>query len=98
MYNILHLINRAQFLLYNSLLIYLNITYFTNDTQILLLYDHLDNPQMIFDAIYQFMMSISFIGRQINEFWNHDKASFYNVLYLFSLFTYVYIAVKLFQT
>ncbi|KYN09837.1 Putative odorant receptor 67a, partial [Trachymyrmex cornetzi] len=46
--------------------------------EILLLYDHLDNPQMIFDASYQFMMSISFIGRQINEFWNHDKASFYN--------------------
>ncbi|KAG5319422.1 OR22B protein, partial [Pseudoatta argentina] len=46
--------------------------------EILLLYDHLDNPQMVFDASYQFMMSISFIGRQINEFWNHDKASFYN--------------------
>ena len=66
----------------------------------LLLHDHLDNPQMIFDASYQFMMSMSFIGRQINEFWNHDKASFYdyNVLYLFSLFTYVYTAIKLFQT
>ncbi|XP_018044264.1 PREDICTED: LOW QUALITY PROTEIN: uncharacterized protein LOC108684456 [Atta colombica] len=41
--------------------------------EMLLLHDHLDNPQMIFDASYQFMMSMSFIGRQINEFWNHDK-------------------------
>ncbi|XP_018394753.1 PREDICTED: uncharacterized protein LOC108773442 [Cyphomyrmex costatus] len=41
--------------------------------EILLMYDHWDNPQMIFDASYQFMMSLSFIGRQINEFWNHDK-------------------------
>ncbi|XP_077266609.1 odorant receptor 9a-like [Temnothorax americanus] len=41
--------------------------------EIMLLYDHWDNPQMVFDASYQLVMSISFAGRQLNEFWNHDK-------------------------
>lgn len=66
--------------------------WWSNVMQILLLYDHWDNPQIIFDGCYQLMMSISFIGRQMNEFLNHDKVSFYNhnVLHLLFLFTYVH--------
>lgn len=58
----------------------------------ILLYDHWDNPRIVFDAFYQIAMIISFIARLVNEVWNYDKASFYNynVLYLFFLFTYVY--------
>lgn len=61
--------------------------------QLMLLYDHWDNPQMIFDGCYQFAMSLSFIGRQLTQIWNHDKASLYNynVLHLLFLFTYVYL-------
>lgn len=58
----------------------------------MLLYYHLDNTQLVFDACYQLAMSLSFIGRQMNGFWNYDKASFYNynMLHLFFLFTYIY--------
>jgi len=46
--------------------------------QILLLYDHWDDTQMIFEGCYQIVISTSFIVRQINEFWNHDKVRFSN--------------------
>ncbi|XP_011700854.1 PREDICTED: uncharacterized protein LOC105457716, partial [Wasmannia auropunctata] len=39
----------------------------------MLMYDHWDNPQMIFDGSYQLVMSTSFIGRQLNGLWNYDK-------------------------
>ncbi|XP_011872700.1 PREDICTED: odorant receptor 49a-like isoform X2 [Vollenhovia emeryi] len=49
----------------------LEISYFF--FEIMLLYDYWDNPQMIFDGSYQLAMSLSFVGRQANEFWNRDK-------------------------
>jgi len=44
--------------------------------QILLLYDHWDNTQMVFEGFYQIFLSIGFIAKQVNEFWNHDKVHF----------------------
>ncbi|XP_036145782.1 uncharacterized protein LOC118646612 [Monomorium pharaonis] len=41
--------------------------------EILMLYDHWDNAEMIFEGCYQLVVSTSFIARQVNEFWNHDK-------------------------
>ncbi|XP_071567992.1 uncharacterized protein [Temnothorax nylanderi] len=41
--------------------------------EILLLYDHWNDVQMIFEGCYQIVISTSFIVRQVNEFWNHDK-------------------------
>ncbi|XP_036144332.1 uncharacterized protein LOC118646133 [Monomorium pharaonis] len=41
--------------------------------EIMLIYNHWDNLQIVFDGSYQLVMSISFVGRIGNEFWNHDK-------------------------
>ncbi|XP_025075628.1 uncharacterized protein LOC112553034 [Pogonomyrmex barbatus] len=41
--------------------------------EILLLYDHWNDGQMIFEGCYQIVVSASFIVRQVNEFWNYDK-------------------------
>ncbi|KAL0114195.1 hypothetical protein PUN28_011484 [Cardiocondyla obscurior] len=43
--------------------------------ELMLLYYHWDNPQMVFEGSYQLAMSMSFIGRQINMFWNDTKVS-----------------------
>ncbi|XP_025075622.1 odorant receptor 9a-like [Pogonomyrmex barbatus] len=41
--------------------------------EILLLYDHWDNTQTIFEGLYQIVLSASFLVRIMNEFWNRDK-------------------------
>ncbi|KAL6262949.1 hypothetical protein P5V15_005737 [Pogonomyrmex californicus] len=41
--------------------------------EILLLYDHWDNTQTIFEGLYQMVLSASFLVRIMNEFWNRDK-------------------------
>ncbi|KAL6445878.1 hypothetical protein ACFW04_000933 [Cataglyphis niger] len=41
--------------------------------EILLLYNHWGNVQMIFEGCYQFAISISFLVRMINEFFNYNK-------------------------
>ncbi|XP_011871675.1 PREDICTED: uncharacterized protein LOC105564129 isoform X3 [Vollenhovia emeryi] len=41
--------------------------------EILLLYDHWDDAQMIFEGCYQNLISMYLIVNQLNEFWNHDK-------------------------
>ncbi|XP_029670739.1 odorant receptor Or2-like [Formica exsecta] len=41
--------------------------------EILLLYDHWDDGQMIFEGCYQIVLSASFLVRMANEFLNHDK-------------------------
>ncbi|XP_070155027.1 uncharacterized protein [Polyergus mexicanus] len=41
--------------------------------EILLLYDHWDDVQMIFEGCYQIAISASFLVRMVNEFFNHDK-------------------------
>ncbi|XP_029670662.1 odorant receptor 67a-like [Formica exsecta] len=41
--------------------------------EILLLYDHWDDVQMIFEGCYQIAISASFLVRMINEFFNYDK-------------------------
>ncbi|XP_050449388.1 odorant receptor 63a-like [Cataglyphis hispanica] len=41
--------------------------------EILLLYDHWGDAQMIFEGGYQFVISISFLVRMINEFFNYNK-------------------------
>lgn len=47
------------------------------DTQVLLLYDHWDDTQMIFEGSYQIVMLASFFVRLINEFWNRNKVCFF---------------------
>ncbi|KAG5328231.1 OR33A protein, partial [Acromyrmex heyeri] len=41
--------------------------------EILLLYDHWDDPQMVFDACYQFIFTTAFIARVLHNIWNQDK-------------------------
>ncbi|KAH0952954.1 Or9e8 [Eciton burchellii] len=41
--------------------------------ELLLLYDHWDDAQLIYEGCYQITLSASFLIRIINEFWNHDK-------------------------
>ncbi|CAL1673765.1 unnamed protein product [Lasius platythorax] len=41
--------------------------------EILLLYDHWDNAQTIFEGCYQMVLTASFLVRMANEFLNHDK-------------------------
>ncbi|KAL0114200.1 hypothetical protein PUN28_011485 [Cardiocondyla obscurior] len=41
--------------------------------EILLLCDHWDNSQMIFDAGYQFIFTTSFVGRGLHNIWNQDR-------------------------
>ncbi|XP_039315033.1 odorant receptor 67a-like isoform X1 [Solenopsis invicta] len=41
--------------------------------EILLLYDHADDPKIIFDAGFQCVAITSFIGRILFSIWNHDK-------------------------
>ncbi|KAL6262947.1 hypothetical protein P5V15_005735 [Pogonomyrmex californicus] len=41
--------------------------------EVLLLYDHWNDAQMIFEAGYQIAIMTSFILRQANQFWNYDK-------------------------
>ncbi|XP_018044266.1 PREDICTED: uncharacterized protein LOC108684457 [Atta colombica] len=41
--------------------------------EILLLYDHWGDPQMIFDACYQFIFTTSFIARVLHNIWNQDR-------------------------
>lgn len=57
--------------------------------QILLAYDHWDNTKMIIEGCYQFLMSISFILRQLHEFWNQDKVCFENQKYVILFFFYL---------
>lgn len=39
----------------------------------LLIYDHWDDMQTIFEGCYQMAVSGTFLVRMINEFFNHDK-------------------------
>ncbi|XP_018352427.1 PREDICTED: uncharacterized protein LOC108754516, partial [Trachymyrmex septentrionalis] len=41
--------------------------------EILLLYDHWGNPQMVFDACYQFIFTTAFIARVLHNIWNQDR-------------------------
>ncbi|XP_025074655.1 uncharacterized protein LOC112552797 [Pogonomyrmex barbatus] len=41
--------------------------------EILLLYDHRDDAQMIFEGCYQIVITTAFIVRLWNEIWNRDK-------------------------
>ncbi|XP_067208934.1 uncharacterized protein [Linepithema humile] len=41
--------------------------------EILLLYDHMNDSQLIFEALYQFVITFSFLIRIANEIQNHDK-------------------------
>ncbi|XP_077261919.1 odorant receptor 63a-like [Temnothorax americanus] len=41
--------------------------------EILMLYDHRDDAQMVFEGCYQFVISTAFIVRLWNEIWNRDK-------------------------
>jgi len=43
--------------------------------QMLLLYDHWGDLQMIFDASYQFIFTTAFIARAIHSIWNHDRVN-----------------------
>lgn len=47
-------------------------------TQALLLYDHLDDSNLIFEALYQLVITFSFVVRVVYEIQNHDKVGFYN--------------------
>lgn len=52
--------------------------------QILLLYDHWNDAQMVFEGCYQFVVLTYFIIRIVNEFFNHDKV-FITPMLLFHL-------------
>ncbi|KAL6262945.1 hypothetical protein P5V15_005733 [Pogonomyrmex californicus] len=41
--------------------------------EILLLHDHWNDPQIIFDASYQILLFIALIARALHDIWNHDK-------------------------
>jgi len=60
-----------------TLYIYTYICIFINNnlTQILLLYDHWDDSQMIFDGCYQIIFTTSFIARALHNIWNQDKVN-----------------------
>jgi len=40
-----------------------------------LLYDHWDDPQMIFDACYQFIFTTAFIARALHTIQNQNKVN-----------------------
>lgn len=46
--------------------------------QILMLYDHRHDAQMIFESCYQLVITSAFIVRLWNRVWNRDKVSFRN--------------------
>ncbi|XP_011871684.1 PREDICTED: uncharacterized protein LOC105564132 [Vollenhovia emeryi] len=41
--------------------------------QILLLYDHWDDPQLVFDGCYQLILVTAFIARTLHDMWNYDR-------------------------
>ncbi|XP_071625444.1 uncharacterized protein [Temnothorax longispinosus] len=49
----------------------LEITYYP--FEMFLLYDHWGNPQMIFDAGYQFIFTTSFTARALHSIWNQNR-------------------------
>ncbi|KAF3054548.1 Odorant receptor 221 [Nylanderia fulva] len=49
----------------------LEISYFP--FEILILYDHQDDAQMVFEGFYQLVISTAFLVRLWNEIWNRDK-------------------------
>jgi len=44
--------------------------------QILLLYDHPDDAQLIFDGCFQILISTSFVVRHLNGLLNYDKVCY----------------------
>lgn len=44
--------------------------------QVLLFYDHWDDKLMIFEALYQMVMTIDFLVRIGNNFFNYEKVCF----------------------
>ncbi|XP_039315032.1 uncharacterized protein LOC105206979 isoform X5 [Solenopsis invicta] len=62
--------------------------------QILLLYNNSNDTKMIFEGCYQFILSVNFIGRQMNHLWNSDKCYTLNRLHTcYNQFRYLYKAI-----
>ena len=67
--------------------------------QILLLYDHWGDPQMVVDACYQFIFTTAFTARVLHNIWNQDRVNSQIFYYLFisfilSLFLFVSLLLK----
>jgi len=62
--------------------------------QILLLYDHWGDPQMVVDACYQFIFTTAFTARILHNIWNQDRVN--SQIFLLSFFILIILSLFLF--